>query len=54
MRVVLFVCLENKARSQIAKAFFNKMAAEEKIPWRAASAGTVAEGEVYPETKRVI
>lgn len=54
MNWVLFVCVENKARSQIAEALFNKLAEESKVDWRAMSAGTMPGEEVYPETRKVI
>ncbi len=54
MNWVLFVCVENKARSQIAEALFNKLAEESGVNWRAMSAGTQPGDNVYPETKEVI
>jgi arsenate reductase len=40
MRVILFVCVHNAGRSQMAKAYFNKLAEESGIGLRADSAGT--------------
>ena len=40
MSHILFVCVHNAGRSQMAKAFFNKLAEESCIPMRAESAGT--------------
>lgn len=54
MKWVLFVCVENKARSQIAEALFNKAAEKKGISYRAISAGTLPDDEVYPETRKVI
>jgi arsenate reductase len=44
MKKVLFVCAENSARSQMAEAFFNRMA----TTWRAESAGTQPGSSVNP------
>lgn len=41
---VLFVCVHNAGRSQMAEAFFNHLAAERGSPWRATSAGTLGGG----------
>ena len=40
MSDILFVCVHNAGRSQMAKAFFNRLAEESGIPLRAESAGT--------------
>ena len=40
MSEVLFVCVHNAGRSQIAKAIFNRLAEEGGHPFRAESAGT--------------
>ena len=40
MSDILFVCVHNAGRSQMAKAYFNKLAEESCIPMRAESAGT--------------
>lgn len=49
MKTVLFVCVHNAGRSQIAEAFFNKMAAERGLPVRAKSAGTVPGTAINPK-----
>lgn len=38
-KTVLFLCVHNTFRSQIAEAYFNKFAAEKGIKWQAKSAG---------------
>lgn len=38
-RTVLFLCVHNTFRSQMAEAYFNKFAKEKRIKWRAKSAG---------------
>lgn len=38
-KTVLFLCVHNTFRSQIAEAYFNKFAVEKKIRWQATSAG---------------
>lgn len=38
-KTVLFLCVHNTFRSQIAEAYFNKFALEKGIRWRAKSAG---------------
>ena len=48
MKTVLFVCVHNAGRSQMAEAFLNKMAVERALPVRAESAGTVAGTEINP------
>ncbi|MEM2925994.1 MAG: arsenate reductase ArsC [Candidatus Bathyarchaeia archaeon] len=45
MRTVLFVCVENSFRSQIAEAYFNEYAPE---GWRAVSAGIKPAEKVHP------
>ena len=37
---VLFVCVHNAGRSQIAKEIFNSIATQRRLPYRADSAGT--------------
>lgn len=46
-RTVLFICVENAARSLIAEAIFN---ADPPPGWRAESAGTRPAGEANPRT----
>jgi arsenate reductase len=45
---VLFVCVHNAARSQMAEAFLNDMARERGLTVRGISAGTMAAGELDP------
>ena len=45
---VLFVCVHNAGRSQMAEALFNAEAARRGLPFRAASAGTIAGKAVNP------
>lgn len=42
MKTVLFVCVHNAGRSQMAEAFVNRLAAERGLAVRAVSAGTTA------------
>ena len=51
MRTVLFVCVGNAGRSQMAEAFFNQLAGEKA---RAVSAGTKPAGAVDPKTIEVM
>jgi arsenate reductase (thioredoxin) len=44
-KTVLFVCVENAGRSQIAEGFFKKYAPEEFVP---SSAGTKPISEINP------
>jgi arsenate reductase len=52
MKTVLFACVHNAGRSQIAAAFFNALA--DPIKARAVSAGTRPGGRVYPEVVAVM
>lgn len=54
MAEVLFVCVHNAGRSQMAAAFFNRMAEAEGLPWRAESAGTEPGEHVHPEVAAVM
>lgn len=45
---VLFVCVHNAGRSQMAEAFLRRMAAERGLDVRAASAGTLGGGTINP------
>jgi len=45
MKTILFVCVHNSGRSQMAEAFFNKLAEDRA---RAFSAGTQPAGKVNP------
>ena len=47
MTTVIFACVHNAGRSQMAAAFFNRFADPRKA--RAASAGTEPVGHVHPE-----
>ena len=51
---VLFVCVHNGGRSQIAKALFNHMARQRGIPLSADSAGTQPAGRVNPKAVEVM
>ncbi len=46
---VLFVCVHNAGRSQMAAALFNTLAAERGLDWVAESAGTEPADRVHPE-----
>ena len=46
MKTVLFVCVHNAGRSQMAEAFTNALAKERGLQVRALSAGTVAGMEI--------
>lgn len=48
MKTILFVCVHNAGRSQMAEAFFNRLAAERGLEARAESAGTAPGGQVNP------
>ncbi len=48
MKTVLFVCVHNAGRSQMAEAFVNKLASERGLPVRGLSAGTEAGERVNP------
>jgi arsenate reductase (thioredoxin) len=52
MTVVLFACVHNAGRSQMAAAFFNQMADPSKA--RAMSAGTAPGPHVHPEVVAVM
>jgi len=51
MSTVLFVCLENSFRSQIAEAYFNRFAPE---GWRAVSAGLTPAERVHPNAVKLM
>ena len=51
-RTVLFACVQNAGRSQIAAALFNQLADPAKA--RAISAGTRPAARVHPETVQVM
>lgn len=48
MKRVLFVCVHNAGRSQMAQAFFNRLARERGVDARAESAGTAPGERVNP------
>lgn len=48
VKTVLFVCVHNAGRSQMAEAFFNRLARERGLDARAESAGTAPGGQVNP------
>lgn len=51
MKRVLFACVENSFRSQIAEAYFNRYAPE---GWRAVSAGIKPAREVHPNAVKLM
>ncbi|MGB9960366.1 MAG: arsenate reductase ArsC [Candidatus Bathyarchaeales archaeon] len=51
MKTVLFVCVENSFRSQIAEAYFNKHAPE---GWKAVSAGLTPAERVHPNAVKLM
>jgi protein-tyrosine-phosphatase len=51
LKTVLFVCVENSFRSQIAEAYFNKYAPE---GWTATSAGLTPAERVHPNAVRLM
>jgi len=48
MKTVLFVCVHNAGRSQMAEAFANSLAIERGLPVRALSAGTATGSGINP------
>jgi arsenate reductase len=52
VNTVIFACVHNAGRSQMAAAFFNKLADPAKA--RALSAGTTPRERVYPEVVAVM
>ncbi|MBS7611511.1 arsenate reductase ArsC [Candidatus Bathyarchaeota archaeon] len=51
LRIVLFICVENSFRSQIAEAYFNVYAPE---GWRAVSAGLTPAESVHPNAVKLM
>lgn len=54
MKTVLFVCVHNAGRSQMAEALVNHLARERGLPMRGESAGTEAGEQVNPVTVEVM
>lgn len=54
MRKLLFVCVHNAGRSQMAEAFTNALAREKMLPVHARSAGTAAGDEINPVVAAVM
>lgn len=54
MNPILFVCVHNAGRSQMAEAFFNHLARERGLPVSALSAGTSPGPAVNPAAVRVM
>src|SRR5690349_9861866 len=54
MQTILFVCVHNANRSQMAEAFFNAQAEEKGIDARAESAGTRGGGALNSITVRAM
>lgn len=54
MKTVLFVCVHNAGRSQMAEAVFNRIAQEQELSLRAISAGTEVGHEVNPIARQVM
>ena len=54
MKAVLFVCVHNAGRSQMAEAFTNAIAKERGLAVRGLSAGTVAGAEINPAAVAVM
>jgi arsenate reductase (thioredoxin) len=51
---VVFVCEHGSAKSVIAAAYFNKLASERKLAWRAVARGTIPDAEISPKTKKLL
>ena len=54
MKTVLFVCVHNAGRSQMAEALLNKWAKERGLAVQAESAGTVAGTEINSVARQVM
>jgi arsenate reductase len=54
MKTVLYVCVHNAGRSQMAEAFTNHLAAEKGLDIRGHSAGTVAGERINPVAAQVM
>jgi arsenate reductase len=54
MKTILYVCVHNAGRSQMAEAFTNELAAKRGLPVRGESAGTEAGERVNPLAVQVM
>lgn len=54
MKTVLYVCVHNAGRSQMAEAFTNRLAAERGLEVRGISAGTIAGEAINPTAVAVM
>jgi arsenate reductase len=54
VKPVLFVCVHNAGRSQMAEGFFNALAAERGVDVRASSAGTAPGERINPTAVEVM
>ncbi len=54
MKTVLFVCVHNAGRSQMAEAILNDMAAKRGLDIKGVSAGTRAGQTVNPQAKQAV
>ncbi|HZT41582.1 MAG TPA: arsenate reductase ArsC [Chthonomonadaceae bacterium] len=54
MKTILYVCVHNAGRSQMAEALTNQIAAARGLPVRALSAGTVAGERINPVARAVM
>ncbi|MEJ7644892.1 MAG: hypothetical protein WKF87_09875 [Chryseolinea sp.] len=51
---IVFVCEHGSAKSVIAAAYFNKLAIEKNIPWRAVARGTDPDAVISLKTKQLL
>ena len=54
VKTILYVCVHNAGRSQMAEAFTNRLAEERGLPIRALSAGTMAAPGINPTAEKVM
>jgi arsenate reductase len=54
MKTILYVCVHNAGRSQMAEAFTNRLATEQGLDIRAISAGTIAGERINPIAEQVM
>ena len=54
MKMILFICVRNEARSQMAEAFLNRMAYTRNLDVRARSAGIDPGEEIDPNVRQVM